>query len=85
MRASPVLRSDELLRGEELGQLGAAVALVGDDLRRRLRGGRAGEATRPRSSAAPSPTCAGVDAEVGQRPASRTGFFFAAMIPLNDG
>ena len=27
---------------------------------------------------------AGVDAEVGQRQVS-TGFFFAAMIPLNDG
>src|SRR5699024_2618380 len=59
-------RSDELLGGEELGELGAAIALVGDDgallargaLGRRLdRGPGIGEADLP-----------GVDAEVGEAP-----------------
>src|SRR5688572_7863104 len=58
--------SDELLGGEELGELGAAVSLVGDDLAGRARWTRLERVDlRPRVVEA---HVAGVDAEIAQRP-----------------
>ena len=70
--------------GEEVGELHAAVALVVDDRAPAARGG-ALVADSTWVQAAASPTCVGVDAEVGQRARWCTGFFLAAMIPLNEG
>lgn len=78
----PRRRSDELALGEEAGELGSAVALVLDD-GALARGGRASKevtlvqaASRPTSSA-DTPRSASVHVS--------TAFFFAAMIPLNEG
>ena len=73
--------SDELLRGQELGGLDAAVSLVLDD-RARLARRPLGEVDHLGARAA-SPTTASMPASA--RLIVCTGFFFAAMIPLNDG
>ena len=69
--------------GEELGELDAAVALVGDD-RAGLLGRPRGEARPPRSRTPPSPTSSASTPRSASVSVS-TGFFLAAMIPLNDG
>jgi len=74
--------SDELLGGQELGEPGAAVALVGE-IWPCWRGGRlVNDSTFVH--AASSPTCE-VSTPRSDSDHVSTGFFFAAMMPLKEG
>ena len=81
-RRSGRARSDELLRGEELGELAppspSSVTIVPC-----VRGGRAVTVSTTVHAAA-RPTSSALTPRSASDHVS-TGFFFAAMIPLNDG